>query len=736
MPILSSQIEQLNARGRLMSYLKEFQTQIENNDFAKFMQLWEEYCTSDVADVEEFTDILKSVKNSDFAKLFGKYIETALPLWQTIQDQKESYSILSLLIDIENTNSPKLADVSLNAIKQKYPNDPHANERLRLIGLRTKDIFQGALANYDLLAHMQKGKFVFHTGGWGTGEIIDVSPIREQMVIEFENIRGRKDLSFANAFKTLIPLPDEHFLARRFSNPDLLEKDAKENPVAIIRLMLRDLGPKDAAEIKDELCELVIPEADWTKWWQNTRAKIKKDTMIQTPESAKQPFRLRKSELSHADRLQQAVHHKTDFDEIIQTTYNYVRDLPDMLKNKEVKATLKERLENMLKLPDLKPVQILQLHILLENHFNNQSSEKALQEIITKEENLQELLNEMDIVAFKKRALVAIKDYRKDSTELFLSMLFMIPQAALRDYILKELSGKETAKLMEAKIRSLLEHPTQNPEIFVWYFQKVVNLEDVPFANKEGQCQFFDSFLVLFNYLENKANYRDLLKKMYQILSGKRYAVVRAIIENTSMEYVKEFLLLASKCQSLSDHDIKILRSLAEVVHPTLATTKKGHSKVDSNTLWTTEEGYLKTQDKIRHIGTLEIVENAREIEAARALGDLRENSEYKFALEKRARLQGDLKMLSEQFNRARIITKDDVPTEEVGIGTIIDAMDPQGKKVTYTILGPWDADVDKNILSFQSKLALSMIGTRIGEKFKFRDDEYTVVGLRSYLDK
>ena len=41
------------------------------------------------------------------------------------------------------------------------------------------------------------------------------------------------------------------------------------------------------------------------------------------------------------------------------------------------------------------------------------------------------------------------------------------------------------------------------------------------------------------------------------------------------------------------------------------------------------------------------MVENAREIEAARALGDLRENSEFKFAQERRARLQSELKTLS-----------------------------------------------------------------------------------------
>lgn len=716
-----------------MSYLKEFKTQIENNDFSKFMQLWEEYCTNDIADIEELLEFFRMVKKSEMAKRFGQYVEMLLAQWQTIQNEKDSYIILREMIDLETTNSPVLAELAISALKKKYEKDPLFNDRLKLVGLRAKENFQGAISRYDLLAHLKKGNFVFHLGGWGTGEIIDVSTVREQIVIEFENIRGRKDLSFENAFKTLIPLEDSHFLTRRFSNPDLLEKEAMKDPVEIIRLLLKDLGPKNAAEIKDELCELVIPEASWTKWWQNTRPKIKKDTMIESPETLKGVFRLRKAEVSHAQRLQNAIHDKTDFDEIILTTYNFVRDLPDMLKGKDVKSSLKERLENLLVQPSLKPVQILQLCILLENYFDYQVPDRSVQKIVQSADNISELIQEIEISAFKKRVLVAVREGREDWVELFLSLLFTIPVSTLRDYILKELSREEMVQSLKSKLKELLNSPASYPEVFVWYFQKVINKEDVPFNDKEGQELFFEAFFVLFHQLEGKPDYRDLVKKMYQILSGKRYAVVRAVFEDASIGFVKEFLLLASKCQTFSDHDMKILRSLAEVVHPSLAPKKSKH-KMDTHVIWTTEESYFKTQDKIRRIGTVDIVENAREIEAARALGDLRENSEYKFALEKRSRLQADLKMMSDQFNHARIITVQDIPTDEVGIGSVVELTDSQGKKVKYTILGPWDADVEKNILSFQSKLAQAMLGYRVGEKFQFREDEFTVMAIRSFL--
>ena len=225
-----------------MGYLEEFQAQINNRNFAKFLHLWEEYCTCDIVEVDELDYLLKLIKNSDFAKPFGKVIETALPLWEKIQDPEGKYKIIKHLMDLQITNTPQLAEIAIEQIKKRHENDPHYNDRLKLVGLRTKENFQGALSNYDLLAHMEKGKFVFHTGGWGTGEIVDISSLREQVTIEFENVSGRKHLNYANAFKTLIPLENERFLAKRFANPDKLEQEAKVNPVEIIKLLLSDLG--------------------------------------------------------------------------------------------------------------------------------------------------------------------------------------------------------------------------------------------------------------------------------------------------------------------------------------------------------------------------------------------------------------------------------------------------------------------------------------------------------------
>ena len=723
-----------------MGYLKEFLTQINNRNFHKFLVLWEEYCTSDTIEAEEFSQLLKSIKISELARHFGQIIETAIPLWRTIEDPQESYQICRLLIDLQTTNSPTLTDLTLEVLGKTHGQDPKYAERLRLAGLRNRENFQGAISKYDLLAHMAKNNIVFHTGGWGTGEIAEVSFIREHLVIEFENVSGRKDISFANAFKTLIPLPATHFLARRFSDPDQLEKEGREDPVTLIKLLLHDLGPKTASEIKDELCELVIPEKDWTKWWQGARAKIKKNPLVESPETIKTPFYLRKAELSPDESLQEAMGNKTDLKQIIQASYNFVRDTPGALKNPPTKKALEEKLLNLLKNPDASDTQKLQIYFLLEQFFGDATAGKLIIELIQQQKEVEPFIQSIDIIAFKKRALVSIKEHRLDWVSHFLNLLFIVPQAQLRDYILRELNqNKEGKGLLEKRLTQLLAHPARHPDVFVWYFQKLLGQEEneIHFQNEEGRHQFFEAFFILYNILESQPENRELLKKMYGLISTKRYALVRQLLQGTSLEFAKEFLLLISKCLSLTNHDVKILRSLTEVVHPSLAPPKQKkevrEGEIDEE-IWTTEEGYLRIQERIKHIGVVEMVDNAREIEAARALGDLRENSEFKFAQERRARLQSELKTLSSELNRARILTPHDVPLNEAGIGSIVQVLDPSGHTIIYTILGPWDTDPEKNILSYNSKLSQAMIGKKEGEKFSFRNEVFKIVSLRSYF--
>lgn len=712
-----------------MAYVEEFRSQLAQKDFPKVLLLWQEYCQGDVV-AEEIVEILTLFKNSECTQQLGQIVESLLPLILHIPDEYNKTEALRLLFDLQTTNTAALFELALNFLKERFAQDPLFNDKLRLVGLRGLENFQGALSNFFLLNHLQKGNCVFHTAGWGVGEIIDFSFLREQVTIEFENLQGvKRDISFKNAFKTLIPLPKEHFLSRRFIDPDALEKEAKEDPITVISLLLKNLGPKTAAEIKDLMEDFVIPVADYSKWWQQARAKLKKDPLIESPESVKGSFSIRKQQASLQERLDKAFSGKRGCRDVVAAAYGLVRDFPEIIKDTTALQEVVQKVRPFIENASTSPSDRLQAQLFLEELPDCKEIEgvkKTVQEGIS-----EELIQGIEIAALKRRLLQRIRVYRADWKDLFIRLLFTIEPNQLKDFILKELLIPETRALLEAKITELLKHPRKHPEAVVWYFSKVME-KDAPFyADKEGQCLFFEALLILFASLDTQPKYKDLSRKIYTIITGNKFELVRALLKDAPLHFAQEFLLLASKCRAFSDHDQKILKSITAVAHPTLANIVP---EEPLHVVWTTYEGYQKTQERIKHLGTVEVVDNAKEIEQARSLGDLRENAEYKSALERRRHLQNELTSLSDQFQKARIITKEDIVTDQVGVGTVVVLRNQRGQSTTYTILGPWEADPDKSILSFQSKLAQAMEGKKAGQRFSFKDEEFTVLSIHSYL--
>ena len=495
-----------------MGYLKDFRSLISSRDYSAFLRLWEEYCESDELDTEEVPTLLKEIKKSEFADPFGRYVEKILPLWELAPESPGKHEVFRLIIDLQTTNQEGLRQKVFDYLKERYESHKLFNEKIKLIGLRNKPSFQGAVSNFELLNHMEKGNFVFHSGGWGVGEIMDVSFLREELSLEFDYVSGKKDMSFENAFKTLTPIPKDHFLALRFGSPDLLEQQAKQNPLEVIRILLRDLGPKSAAEIKEELADLVIPENEWAKWWQSARAKIKKDTLIQSPEDLKDTFVLRKDAISHEERLQKTLEAQSDPKNLIQMVYNFLRDFPEVLKNEAFKGKLHDKLKETLTLEGITDSQILQIHFLLEDmNFDKKSS--TISELVKNTKFFAELIHSIDILAFKKRALMTARKIRSDWKEIFLNLLFTAQQNPLRDYLIGELIESGTEKELSQKLEDLIIYPGRYPDLFLWYFQKIMSSSQLPFADKEGKNRFFESFFILLSYLESSSGHKDLLKK-------------------------------------------------------------------------------------------------------------------------------------------------------------------------------------------------------------------------------
>ena len=116
-----------------------------------------------------------------------------------------------------------------------------------------------------------------------------------------------------------------------------------------------------------------------------------------------------------------------------------------------------------------------------------------------------------------------------------------------------------------------------------------------------------------------------------------------------------------------------------------------------------------------------ELPANAQDIADAKAKGDLKENSEYKAAIERQHYLSLKLSKLQSEIGRAEIFDPTTVSTSKVSFGTVVKFTNNlTNSEVTYTILGPWESDPDNNVLSYVSPLGNKILDSKVGDNLKF----------------
>jgi transcription elongation factor GreA len=117
------------------------------------------------------------------------------------------------------------------------------------------------------------------------------------------------------------------------------------------------------------------------------------------------------------------------------------------------------------------------------------------------------------------------------------------------------------------------------------------------------------------------------------------------------------------------------------------------------------------------------IPENSKEIALARSYGDLSENFEFKAAKQMQAVLMRRKAELEQMLHRARGTSFENPDTSRVSIGTVVTLRDVDSKKEeTYTILGAWDGDPDRHIISYQTAIGQAVLGRKPGEKVSLNE--------------
>jgi transcription elongation factor GreA len=153
-----------------------------------------------------------------------------------------------------------------------------------------------------------------------------------------------------------------------------------------------------------------------------------------------------------------------------------------------------------------------------------------------------------------------------------------------------------------------------------------------------------------------------------------------------------------------------------------------------------TPRGQQALREELKRLREVERPKNVRDIEEARAHGDLKENAEYHAAKERQGFIEGRSKDIEAILAQAEVIDPAKLSGSRVVFGATVKLTDTDsGDDVTYSIVGDHEADIKAGKIAISAPLARVMIGKDEGDTVTLKTGkgtrEYQITQVRFLTD-
>jgi transcription elongation factor GreA len=126
--------------------------------------------------------------------------------------------------------------------------------------------------------------------------------------------------------------------------------------------------------------------------------------------------------------------------------------------------------------------------------------------------------------------------------------------------------------------------------------------------------------------------------------------------------------------------------------------------------------GYQRLEKELKNLKSVERPAIIAAISEARAHGDLSENAEYSAAKEKQSFIEGRIQELEAVISRAEIIDVQALTGEHIKFGATVTIIDEETEEeLRYQIVGEYEADIKRNLISTSAPIGRALIGKKIG---------------------
>ena len=584
------------------------------------------------------------------------------------------------------------------------------------------------------LEKLTEGTCVTHKS-WGFGKIANIEFRLNKMVIDFTGKPGHA-MQLQYAAESLTPIPNDHILARIAEDAHAVRNEALADKVAFTAKILASYGNK---RTQDELQRLLVPavfpletkknpeakkdeEVDFKKWWTSTKALLKKDGRFALPLKKTDPILLRDEVVSAAKQHLEAFETARQPKDQISIAERILRDLEEFAGHEsQLQSALSGIEESARRHLKLRTAESLTLLILRDEIVERGRSldlrpgmdALTISSVLLEEQrNLNALLEEIP-AARLKRCLRAFEEaFGEDWTARALSLVArgstrLVAESArlLQD------KGKES-ELRTALDRSIRDHSISSAALTWFCDKKERNKKDTIFADLLHP-RLLSAIL---SALERDQFNETRDRKLHDLLVSDQ-ELLPDLISKAEVDEVREAMRKLMLSPVFEDLNKRSLLGRFVRKFPELEAIISGEREEKQESLIVSWESLQRRQEEYEEIVNKKIPENSRDLAEAAAHGDLKENAEFKAAKEAQRVLGRRRADLEREIMLARGTDFAKPNTSIVSIGTSVTIRDESnGHQETFHILGAWDGNVEKGIVSYKAPMARALIGLGVGE--------------------
>ncbi|HQL03888.1 MAG TPA: transcription elongation factor GreA [Treponemataceae bacterium] len=649
--------------------------------------------------------------------------------------------ILKLVLTIDEKDSWARKEI-VDCFRGKYAEHSQLEEYIRVSNLTQswRNVFE-AISDFEKHIAFDAKNYVFHRS-WGVGIIRTVEG--DEISINFGKKYGIRQMSLKMAVDALQPLQNDHiWVLKATKSKEALAKKVKEDKAWALKTIIKSFGNNcDFKRVKAELVPGILEAGQWTSWSTSARKILETDATFGVNPNDISMFTVRERAISQEEKLSNEFKAQKQFFARIDILMKFTSDADT---ESDLFADMFSYFTGYLRAFSNVTEQILAAFLVVRRitaahpHLDP-GIQYTFAQLFAEIENpntMYSALKDTKNTFLRKDFLSCIKTLLSDWADVYIRLFPTVLQGDMLTALIAEGHISKVKQL----VVNCFENYRDYREAVIFFFKECQEEEWFNEVNISYEKQVITLIHIIDLTYREIANHRETtenrkINRQIQVLLFKNDTLLNYFMKS-DVDTITRLYTLIDDVKDL-DPSIKMnMRNKILEKNPGFKFFGTEEKTVVTKGLIVTSKMYESKKQQLDHITSVDIPANSKEIGEALALGDLRENAEYKAAKERQAQLNVMATRLQDEIERAQIFDPTTITTIRISFGTtVILQNNTTGEKEEYTILGPWESDPDNKIISYMSPFGNAILNGKVGEKINFtineRDFEFTVVSIEA----